>query len=68
MSEQTVETTLVETSATVPFYKNKKVVFTAVAVTAAVVVMTVLKFKSNDESEGTDEITSSPADASSPKK
>lgn len=68
MSEQTVETTLVETSATVPFYKNKKIVITAVAVTTVAVVLAVLKFKSDDEAETLEETTSLPADASSPKK
>lgn len=67
MSEQIVETTLVETPA-VPFYKNKKIVLATVAVTAVAVGLAVLKFKSNSDAEETEETTSLTADTSSTKK
>lgn len=66
MSEQTVETTVVETSARVPFYKNKKVIITAVAVTAVAAVMVALKLNSNETEETDTELA--PAETTSSKK
>jgi hypothetical protein len=66
MSEQTVETTVVETSARVPLWKNKKVVITAVAVTTVAVVLAALKFNSNETEETDTELA--PAETTSSKK
>lgn len=52
MSEQTTETFVVLEPATrVPFYKNKKIVITAAAVTTVAVVLAFLKFSSTDEDQ-----------------
>lgn len=67
MSEQTVPETTVVEFVVVPWYKNKRIVLTAAAVTTAVVVMAYLKFRTETEDETvveTIEITP----ASSPKK
>jgi hypothetical protein len=67
MSEQIPVITDVP-AATVPFYKNKRFLITAAAVTTALAVVSYLKLSSNDDDNAeTDEI-SAPADTSSSKK
>lgn len=65
MSEQTVETTVVESTRT-PLWKNKKVVITAVAVTTVAVVLAALKLNQSETEETDTELV--PAETTSSKK
>jgi hypothetical protein len=67
MSTQTPAATVTPADVPVPFYKNKKILITAAAVTTVAIVLSVLKFQSNDEDSTETDAIGSSTDASSKK-